>query len=153
MEKRYVRPPIPSPLQYASNVQSPYHRPTRDTCLTSLNPSPSPFPPPNPTNAQFLFFALFSIIGKTSSFIGPFVSSAIIERSGNTNMPFTFLLALGVFSVGILCCVNVEKSRVECRRYLEEEAVRVYGMGGMEKRVGSGEEVDGEGEGREGEGM
>jgi hypothetical protein len=68
-------------------------------------------------------------------------------------MPFTFLLALGVFSVGILCCVNVEKSRVECRRYLEEEAVRVYGMGGMEKRVGSGEEVDGEGEGREGEGM
>ena len=65
-------------------------------------------------------------MGKASSFIGPFVSSAIIERSGNTNMPFTFLLALGVFAVAILFCVDVDKSRVECRRYLEEEAVRVY---------------------------
>jgi hypothetical protein len=77
---------------------------------------------------QFLFFALFSIIGKTSSFIGPFVSSAIIDRSGNNNMPFTFLLGLGVFSVAILYCVDVEKSRKECRAYLEAEAVRVYGI-------------------------
>jgi len=81
-----------------------------------------------PRGKEFLFFALFSIMGKTSSFIGPFVSSAIIERSGNTNMPFTFLLALGVFAVAILFCVNVDKSRIECRAYLEEEARRVYEM-------------------------
>jgi hypothetical protein len=77
-------------------------------------------------SCQFLFFALFSIIGKTSSFIGPFVSSAIIDRSGNANMPFTFLLGLGAFAVAILWMVDVDKSRIECRRYLEDEAVRVY---------------------------
>jgi hypothetical protein len=86
---------------------------------------------------QFLFFALFSIIGKTSSFVGPFVSSAIIDDSGNTNMPFTFLLALGTVSVGILWCVNVDKSRVECRRYLEDEAIRVYQLSLGELGVGN----------------
>nr|XP_019009024.1 uncharacterized protein I206_05664 [Kwoniella pini CBS 10737]OCF47805.1 hypothetical protein I206_05664 [Kwoniella pini CBS 10737] len=97
-----------------------------------------------PRGKEFLFFALFSIIGKTSSFIGPFVSSAIIDDSGNTNMPFTFLLALGVVSVGILACVNVEKSRKECRKYLEDEAIRVYGMNSAEVLVvGNHNEMDG----------
>jgi hypothetical protein len=77
---------------------------------------------------QFLFFAIFSIIGKTSSFIGPFVSAAIIDRSGNKNMPFTFLLGLGVFSVAILWLVDVDKSRIECRKYLEGEATKMYSM-------------------------
>jgi hypothetical protein len=84
---------------------------------------------------QFLFFAIFSIIGKTSSFIGPFVSSAIIDRSGNTNMPFTFLLGLGAFSVGILWMVDVDKSRIECRSYLEGEATKMYSM--TDSSVGS----------------
>ncbi|WVR08359.1 hypothetical protein IAU60_005414 [Kwoniella sp. DSM 27419] len=98
-----------------------------------------------PRGKEFLFFAFFSIIGKTSSFIGPFVSSAIIDRSGNTNMPFTFLLGLGAVSVGILACVNVEKSRIECRKYLEDEAVRVYGMDSSELLVvGSQSDMDGE---------
>jgi len=82
----------------------------------------------NVADLQFLFFAIFSIIGKTSSFIGPFVSSAIIDRSGNTNMPFTFLLGLGAFSVGILWMVDVDKSRIECRSYLEGEATKMYSM-------------------------
>ncbi|WVQ74264.1 hypothetical protein IAR50_003861 [Cryptococcus sp. DSM 104548] len=88
-----------------------------------------------PRGKEFLFFALFSIIGKTSSFIGPFVSSAIIDDSNNTNMPFTFLLALGFVSVGILACVDVDKSRRECRKYLEDEAIRVYGMDAEEVGV------------------
>jgi hypothetical protein len=41
-------------------------------------------------------------------------------------MPFTFLLALGAFAMCILWFVDVEKSRAECRKYLEEEAIRVY---------------------------
>lgn len=89
-----------------------------------------------------MFFALFSIIGKTSSFIGPFVSSAIIDDSGNTNMPFTFLLGLGVVSVGILACVDVEKSRKECRKYLEDEAIRVYGMDLADVVVISGQSIE-----------
>jgi hypothetical protein len=79
-------------------------------------------------------------------------------------MPFTFLLALGIVSVCILSCVNVEKSRHECRRYLEEEAVRLYGFVQREKGettetlvVGRPEDVDGMvevifGKEREGEG-
>jgi len=39
-----------------------------------------------------------SQVGKTSAFIGPFVSSAIITASGNNNnMPFAFLFGLYVF--------------------------------------------------------
>lgn len=63
---------------------------------------------------RFLFFALFSIVskgdgqfvggtdpkslsqvGKTSAFVGPIVSSAIIDNSGgNVNMSFTFLFSV-----------------------------------------------------------
>lgn len=64
---------------------------------------------------RFLFFALFSVVrvadsilcheavtqslvpqvGKTSAFIGPLVSSAIITASNNNdNMPFAFLFGL-----------------------------------------------------------
>ena len=41
-------------------------------------------------------------------------------------MPFTFLLALGAVSMFGLFFVNVDKSRRECRLYLEDEAMRVY---------------------------
>lgn len=74
---------------------------------------------------RFLFFALFSVVsktatyatlccldrrrvlqvGKTSAFIGPFVSSAIITASGNNDsMPFAFLFALYVS--GCLTCYH-----------------------------------------------
>lgn len=43
-------------------------------------------------------------------------------------MPFTFLLALGIFAVAILWMVDVDKSRAECRAYLEDEATKVYGI-------------------------
>ncbi|KAG8761940.1 hypothetical protein FRC11_012091 [Ceratobasidium sp. 423] len=75
-----------------------------------------------PKGKEFLFFAMFSVIGKTSSFIGPFVSSAIIDTSNNNNMPFAFLLGLGAFSFILLILVNVDKSRVECAEYLAAEA-------------------------------
>lgn len=59
-------------------------------------------------------------------------------------MPFTFLLGLGVFSIGILWFVDVDKSRVECRQYLEEEASRVYKLGSAELLdVGSEGDMDG----------
>ncbi|KAL4957133.1 autophagy-related protein 22-like protein [Aspergillus filifer] len=57
-----------------------------------------------PRGHEFLFFSLFSIIGKTSSFIGPLVSSAIIDRDAhhNSSTPFYFLFALSVVSAGVL---------------------------------------------------
>ena len=78
-----------------------------------------------PRGHDFLFFSLFSIIGKTSSFIGPIVSSAIIDASptGNVSTPFYFLFALSVVSFGILLFgVDLKKSRKEQARYLEMKA-------------------------------
>ncbi|PBK75831.1 hypothetical protein ARMSODRAFT_1080006 [Armillaria solidipes] len=77
----------------------------------------------SPLPQMFLFFALFSVVGKTSAFIGPFVSSAIITASNNNdNMPFAFLFALGVFSSLFLWLVDVERSRVECAEFVQAEA-------------------------------
>ncbi|OCH88576.1 MFS general substrate transporter [Obba rivulosa] len=76
----------------------------------------------SPLPQMFLFFALFSVVGKTSAFIGPFVSSAIITASGNNdNYPFVFLFTLGTLSTIFLYFVDVGKSRVECEEFLEAE--------------------------------
>lgn len=81
-----------------------------------------------PRGKEFLFFSLFSIIGKTSSFIGPLVSSAIIDASphGNNSTPFYFLFGLSCLSAGFLVMfLDLKKSRVEQERFLaEEETVR-----------------------------
>ncbi|KDQ56981.1 hypothetical protein JAAARDRAFT_687958 [Jaapia argillacea MUCL 33604] len=79
----------------------------------------------SPLPQMFLFFALFSVIGKTSAFIGPFVSSAIITASNNNdNMPFAFLFGLGTLSTVFLILVDVRKSRKECEAFVAAEAQR-----------------------------
>ncbi|KAF8623714.1 hypothetical protein AX17_007411 [Amanita inopinata Kibby_2008] len=79
----------------------------------------------SPQPQMFLFFALFSVIGKTSAFIGPFISSAIITASGNNdNMPFAFLFALGTVSMIFLWFVDVDKSRIECEAFVQAESDR-----------------------------
>ncbi|KAF8849980.1 MFS general substrate transporter [Acephala macrosclerotiorum] len=81
-----------------------------------------------PRGREFLFFSLFSIIGKTSSFIGPLVSSAIIDASpsGNNSTPFYFLAGLSAASfLMLLLFVDLKKSRKEQQEFLErEEAAR-----------------------------
>ncbi|KAH8700758.1 autophagy protein [Talaromyces proteolyticus] len=77
-----------------------------------------------PRGHEFLFFSLFSIVGKTSSFIGPIVSSAIIDStpSKNASTPFYFLFVLSLFSFGILFVgVDLKKSRLEQEQFLEEK--------------------------------
>lgn len=84
-----------------------------------------------PRGKEFLFFSLFSIIGKTSSFIGPLVSSAIIDDTitadnptGNNSTPFYFLFGLSVVSfLGLFWFVDLKKSREEQARFLEEERI------------------------------
>ncbi|KAF4597306.1 hypothetical protein EYR40_007758 [Pleurotus pulmonarius] len=79
----------------------------------------------SPLQQMFLFFALFSVVGKTSAFIGPFISSAIITAADNNdNMPFAFLFGLGMFSTIFLWMVDVPKSRVECQEFVRAEADR-----------------------------
>lgn len=75
-----------------------------------------------PRGHEFLFFSLFSIVGKTSSFIGPLVSSAIIDASpsGNSSMPFYFLFGLSVLSFGFLVVfLDLGVSREEQRVFLK----------------------------------
>ena len=77
-----------------------------------------------PRGKEFLFFSLFSIIGKTSSFIGPLVSSAIIDDTGNNSSPFYFLFALSLASfLFLLVLVDVKKSRVEQAEFLRREEI------------------------------
>ncbi|KAK4547518.1 hypothetical protein LTR36_000474 [Oleoguttula mirabilis] len=87
-----------------------------------------------PRGKEFLFFSLFSIIGKTSSFIGPLVSSAIIDDTGNNSTPFYFLFALSLVSfLFLLFFVDVKKSRVEQVEFLERErAAKAKRVGGSE---------------------
>lgn len=80
-----------------------------------------------PRGHEFLFFSLFSIIGKTSSFIGPLVSSAIIDASPshNANTPFYFLFGLSVLSfAGLGGWLDLAKSRVEQEAFLREKLRR-----------------------------
>lgn len=77
-----------------------------------------------PRGHEFLFFSLFNIIGKTSSFIGPIVSSAIIDAtpSGNVSTPFYFLFGLSVVSFLILFLgVDLKKSQKEQERFLSDK--------------------------------
>ena len=77
-----------------------------------------------PRGYEFLFFSLFSIVGKTSSFIGPLVSSAIIDTtpSGNASTPFYFLFGLSLLSFWILFVgIDLKQSRLEQVQFLKEK--------------------------------
>ena len=79
-----------------------------------------------PRGKEYLFFSLFSIIGKTSSFIGPLASSAIIDASPNNNSstPFYFLFGLSLASAVLLVVVvDLKKSRREQEAFLEDEKI------------------------------
>ena len=81
-----------------------------------------------PRGHEFLFFSLFSIVGKTSAFIGPLVSSAIIDDTpdGNNSAPFYFLFALSLVSaLWLAFAVDVSKSRAEQDRFLTDERAKV----------------------------
>ena len=78
-----------------------------------------------PRGHEFLFFSLFGIIGKTSSFIGPIVSSAIIDAtpSHNASTPFYFLFSLSLVSCAVLVLfIDLKKSQVEQEKFLQDKA-------------------------------
>ncbi|EXJ73635.1 uncharacterized protein A1O5_03397 [Cladophialophora psammophila CBS 110553] len=77
-----------------------------------------------PRGKEFLFFSLYSIMGKTSAFIGPIVSSAIIDADpkGNNSLPFYFLFGLtGLSFLLLFFFVDLKKSRREQERFLQRE--------------------------------
>lgn len=91
-----------------------------------------------PRGREFLFFSLFSIIGKTSSFIGPLVSSAIIDAtpSGNNSTPFYFLAALSAASFLMLVFfVDLKRSRKEQEEFLDMEEAAKRALVGIDAEV------------------
>jgi hypothetical protein len=67
-----------------------------------------------PTPKAYLFFALFNTVGKTSGFVGPFVSSGITTRAGgNTNMSFIFLFSMGLVGFIVLLFVDPDKAKLD----------------------------------------
>lgn len=80
-----------------------------------------------PAPKAYMFFALFNTVGKTSGFIGPFISSAIIERAGgNTSASYWFLFAMGCIGVITLYFVDTDAAKADNARYLEREAAEYY---------------------------
>jgi len=75
-----------------------------------------------PRGREYMFFSLLGIVSKGSAWIGPIVSSAIVDANGNQWTPFPFVAAL-IFVpwVGIFFISEV-KSRKECAIYLAKEA-------------------------------
>ena len=54
---------------------------------------------------------------ETSSFIGPFVTSAIVDAAGgNTYAAFYFLLPLGLIALGVVCCISPAKAKIDVAR-------------------------------------
>ena len=84
-----------------------------------------------PRGKDFLFFSLFNVIGKASSFIGPLISSAIIDADPrhNPSTPFYFLTALSIFGLTVIVFfVDLEKSRREQHRFLQDERLEIQHM-------------------------
>jgi MFS-type transporter involved in bile tolerance (Atg22 family) len=68
-----------------------------------------------PAPRMYLFFSLFFIVGKTSSFVGPFIASAIInDADGNTSASFWWTFFSGVAGLVLLSLVDVKKAKIAC---------------------------------------
>lgn len=67
-----------------------------------------------PAPKAMMFFALFNCVGKTSGFIGPFITSAIIKADGGrNNSAYWFLFATGIIGVTILWFVDTDQAKID----------------------------------------
>lgn len=76
----------------------------------------------SPVGYEFMFFSLASLTGRCSSFVGPFVSQAIADDTGNASTPFYFLLALSLVSCVLLWPLDTNKAKLEQARFIEFQA-------------------------------
>ncbi|KAI9027598.1 autophagy-related protein 22-like protein [Phycomyces nitens] len=73
-----------------------------------------------PKGKENLFFGLFGIVNKASSWIGPVVIGAITEHTDNLWKGWPFVLALFVISIVLVYFIDVDKAKIEMGIYLEE---------------------------------
>jgi MFS-type transporter involved in bile tolerance (Atg22 family) len=75
-----------------------------------------------PRGREYMFFSLLGIVSKGSAWIGPIVSSAIVDRNGNQWTAFPWAAALTFFPFVGIFFISEVKSRKECAEYLAREA-------------------------------
>lgn len=77
------------------------------TCMADLTPA----------GYEMMFFGLYGIMNKSSSWIGPFVTSAITDDTGNSWAGFPFVWALCLVAWIMLFFVDMEKGQKDCIAY------------------------------------
>ena len=90
-----------------------------------------------------VFFGLFGITNRVSSLVGPYVCSAIIDRTGNSWDAFAFLFALCFCAAAVIWIfVDMEKGRAQAIAFSiqqrgmlssvrEEQVTNVIGAGAL----------------------
>lgn len=85
----------------------------------------------SPAPKMYIFFALFNTLGKTAAFIGPFITSAIIDDAhGNTNTGFWFTFITGIVGLVLVLMVDTGKAKRDNALYLEKEREELYASHG-----------------------
>lgn len=74
-----------------------------------------------PKGREYMFFSLLAIVSRGSAWIGPIVSSAIVDSTGNQWTAFPFVAALVFVPWVAIFWISEEKSRLECAEYLRRE--------------------------------
>jgi MFS-type transporter involved in bile tolerance (Atg22 family) len=75
-----------------------------------------------PRGREYMFFSLLGIVSKGSSWIGPIVSSAIVDDTGNQWTAFPWVAALIFVPWVAIFFISETKSKQECAEYLANEA-------------------------------
>ncbi|KAG2229081.1 autophagy-related protein 22-like protein [Thamnidium elegans] len=76
-----------------------------------------------PRGKENLFFGLFGVVNKASSWIGPVVIGAITQYTNNLWRGWPFVLALFVLSLAIIWFIDVDKAKIDIANYLAEQDV------------------------------
>ncbi|KAF7726528.1 hypothetical protein EC973_008659 [Apophysomyces ossiformis] len=70
-----------------------------------------------PKGKENLFFSLFGVVNKASSWIGPVIIGAITEHTSNLWKGWPFVLALFVIATTIICFIDVDKAKLDLAAY------------------------------------
>ncbi|CAO3618234.1 unnamed protein product [Mucor fragilis] len=74
-----------------------------------------------PKGKENLFFGLFGVINKGSSWIGPVIIGAITQYTDNLWKGWPFVLALFLLSFVIIWFIDVDKAKIDIANYLAEQ--------------------------------
>jgi MFS-type transporter involved in bile tolerance (Atg22 family) len=77
-----------------------------------------------PTGCEHMFFSLVAMSGRTSSFVGSYITSAITAKTSDVHLAFPFCAGMCIIPFWIISTISVERSRREQASYLSRVAQR-----------------------------